>query len=64
MAGHLGMMTGNRKGIKTLDIRNLCDRKLRTFVQLKAAYGIENKDDLKYMQIILQWTKYLEEAVV
>lgn len=62
MAGHLGMKTGNHKGIKTLC--DLCDRKLRTFVQLKAAYGIENKDDLKYMQIILQWTKYLEEAVV
>lgn len=52
------------KGIRTLkDMINPHDRKLQTFAQLKAAYGVENKDYLKYMQIRSQLTRYLEEVV-
>ena len=52
------------KGIRTLDdMKNPQDGKLRTFTQLKAVYGIENRDFLKYMQIRSQLTRYLGEAV-
>lgn len=52
------------KGIRILeDIINQHDRKLKTFEQLKIAYGIKGEDYLKYMHIRSQLTRYLGEAV-
>ena len=52
------------KLVITLHIRNPHDGKLRSFAQLKAAYDIEDKDFVKYVQIRSQLSKYFGEAVV
>lgn len=46
------------------DLRNPRDRKLRAFAQFRAAYGLENKDFLKNVQIRAQLTKYIGEAKI